>query len=55
MEETARYGPRYDSSVDRLIHFTSSAIIVGTDPLKATLDLSMAAHLERNGVSWVRN
>ena len=31
--------PRYDSSVDRLIHFTNSGVIVGTDPLKPRLDL----------------
>jgi para-nitrobenzyl esterase len=31
--------PRYDPSVDRLIHFTNSGVIVGTDPLKARLDL----------------
>jgi para-nitrobenzyl esterase len=31
--------PRYDPAVDRLIHFTNSGIIVGTDPLKLRLDL----------------
>jgi para-nitrobenzyl esterase len=31
--------PRYDPSVDRLLHFTNSGIIVGTDPLKPRLDL----------------
>lgn len=31
--------PRYDPAVDRLIHFTNSGIIVGTDPLKPRLDL----------------
>lgn len=31
--------PRYDPAVDRIIHFTNSGIIVGTDPLKARLDL----------------
>jgi para-nitrobenzyl esterase len=31
--------PRYDPSVDRLLHFTNSGVIVGTDPLKARLDL----------------
>lgn len=31
--------PHYDSTVDRLIHFTNSGIIVGSDPLKSRLDL----------------
>jgi len=31
--------PPYDPDVDRLIHFTNSGIIVGTDPLKSRLDL----------------
>ena len=31
--------PRYDPAVDRIIHFTNSGIIVGTDPLKLRLDL----------------
>jgi len=31
--------PRHDSSVDRLLHFTNSGVIVGTDPLKSRLDL----------------
>lgn len=31
--------PRYDPAVDRLLHFTNSGIIVGTDPLKPRLDL----------------
>ncbi len=31
--------PRHDPLVDRLIHFTNSGIVVGTDPLKARLDL----------------
>ncbi len=31
--------PRHDRMVDRLIHFTNSGVIVGTDPLKARLDL----------------
>ena len=39
--------PRYDPSVDRLIHFTNSGIIVGTDPLKPRLDLWEAV--------WKRN
>jgi hypothetical protein len=30
---------RYDPAVDRLIHFTNSGVIIGTDPLKARLDL----------------
>jgi len=31
--------PRYDPSIDRLLHFTNYGIIIGTDPLKARLDL----------------
>jgi para-nitrobenzyl esterase len=31
--------PRYDPSVDRLVLFTNSGVIVGADPLKARLDL----------------
>jgi para-nitrobenzyl esterase len=31
--------PLYDPSVDRLIHFTNSGVIIGTDPLKPRLDL----------------
>jgi para-nitrobenzyl esterase len=31
--------PRYDPAVDRLIHFTNSGVIIGSDPLKARLDL----------------
>ena len=31
--------PRYDPGVDRIFHFTNSGVIVGTDPLKARLDL----------------
>ncbi|MGH7344524.1 MAG: carboxylesterase family protein, partial [Candidatus Rokuibacteriota bacterium] len=31
--------PRHDRMVDRLVHFTNSGVIVGTDPLKARLDL----------------
>jgi para-nitrobenzyl esterase len=31
--------PRHDPAADRLIHFTSSGIIVGSDPLKPRLDL----------------
>jgi len=31
--------PRYDPAVDRIIHFTNSGVIVGTDPLKPRLDL----------------
>jgi len=31
--------PRHDRMVDRLMHFTNSGVIVGTDPLKARLDL----------------
>jgi len=29
----------YDPAIDRLIHFTNSGVIVGTDPLKPRLDL----------------
>jgi para-nitrobenzyl esterase len=31
--------PRHDPTVDRLLHFTNSGVIVGTDPLKQRLDL----------------
>ena len=31
--------PRHDPAVDRLIHFTNSGVIIGTDPLKSRLDL----------------
>jgi para-nitrobenzyl esterase len=31
--------PRHDRMVDRLMHFTNGGVIVGTDPLKARLDL----------------
>jgi para-nitrobenzyl esterase len=31
--------PHYDRAIDRLIHFTNSGVIVGTDPLKPRLDL----------------
>jgi len=31
--------PTHDRMVDRLMHFTNSGVIVGTDPLKARLDL----------------
>jgi para-nitrobenzyl esterase len=31
--------PRHDRDVDRLLHFTNSGVIVGTDPLKSRLDL----------------
>ena len=31
--------PTHDRMVDRLLHFTNSGVIVGTDPLKARLDL----------------
>jgi para-nitrobenzyl esterase len=31
--------PRHDRDVDRLMHFTNSGVIVGTDPLKPRLDL----------------
>jgi para-nitrobenzyl esterase len=31
--------PRHDRMVDRLMHFTNSGAIVGTDPLKGRLDL----------------
>jgi para-nitrobenzyl esterase len=31
--------PRHDPAIDRILHFTNSGIIVGTDPLKPRLDL----------------
>src|SRR5262249_5345251 len=31
--------PNHDPAVDRLMHFTNSGIVVGTDPLKSRLDL----------------
>ena len=31
--------PHYDRAIDRLLHFTNSGVIVGTDPLKPRLDL----------------
>jgi para-nitrobenzyl esterase len=31
--------PRYDPALDRILHFTNSGLIVGTDPLKPGLDL----------------
>jgi len=31
--------PRHDPSADRLMHFTNSGLIIGTDPLKPRLDL----------------
>ena len=31
--------PRHDPAVDRIIHFTNSGVIIGTDPLKRRLDL----------------
>jgi para-nitrobenzyl esterase len=31
--------PTHDRAVDELLHFTNSGVIVGTDPLKARLDL----------------
>jgi para-nitrobenzyl esterase len=31
--------PRHDPGEDRLIHFTNSGVVVGTDPLKQRLDL----------------
>ncbi len=31
--------PRHDPAIDRLLHFTNSGVIVGTDPLKSRLDL----------------
>lgn len=31
--------PRHDPAVDRLLHFTNSGVIIGTDPLKPRLDL----------------
>jgi para-nitrobenzyl esterase len=38
--------PRYDPSVDRILHFTNSGVIVGTDPLKSRLDLVEAGYIE---------
>ena len=40
--------PRYDSAVDRILHFTNSGVIVGTDPLKVRLDLVEAVYIARN-------
>jgi para-nitrobenzyl esterase len=31
--------PRHDPAIDRILHFTNSGIVVGTDPLKGRLDL----------------
>ena len=31
--------PRHDPAADRILHFTNSGVIVGTDPLKPRLDL----------------
>ena len=31
--------PRYDPAVNRIVHFTNSGVVVGTDPLKQRLDL----------------
>jgi para-nitrobenzyl esterase len=31
--------PRHDPAADRIIHFTNSGVIVGTDPLQPRLDL----------------
>jgi para-nitrobenzyl esterase len=31
--------PRHDPAADRLLHFTNTGVIVGTDPLKTRLDL----------------
>jgi para-nitrobenzyl esterase len=33
------FWPKHDPAIDRIIHFTNSGIIIGTDPLKARLDL----------------
>jgi len=43
--------PRHDPAVDRLIHFTNSGVIVGTDPLKPRLDLwqGCGAEIARSG------
>jgi len=30
--------PRHERAVDRILHFTNSGIVVGTDPLKPRLD-----------------
>jgi len=39
---------RYNPAVDRILHFTNSGAIVGTDPLKARLDLVEAVYIARN-------
>ena len=31
--------PKHDPAADRMLHFTNSGVIVGTDPLKERLDL----------------
>jgi len=31
--------PRHDPAVDRVIDFTNTGIVVGSDPIKARLDL----------------
>jgi para-nitrobenzyl esterase len=33
------FWPPYDPGTDRILNFTNSGIIVGTDPLKERLDL----------------
>jgi para-nitrobenzyl esterase len=40
--------PRYDLAVYRILHFTNSGVIVGTDPLKLRLDLVEAVYIARN-------
>lgn len=39
--------PRYDPAVDRILHFTNSGVIVGTDPLRQRLDLVESAYLPK--------
>jgi para-nitrobenzyl esterase len=31
--------PEYDPEINRILHFTNSGVVLGTDPLKARLDL----------------
>jgi hypothetical protein len=39
MEQIAQHGALYDPAADRVLHFTNSGVIVGTEPLKLRLDL----------------
>jgi para-nitrobenzyl esterase len=40
--------PRYDPTVDRIVHFTNSGVIVGTDPLESRLDLVKSVYTTKN-------